>query len=283
MFDVFYKGAKPNLFPFELPADTLEEAASLSRTKFFWFIDGQNDYNGFDFNFRAVPWEEHQIHTWPNQWQVDGGTYFANKYTIQDKTHNFHTETYTHRLPNLDFWHIPANIDSKSINTRWAPDPLDPPYIYQFPVKWGWDKIGGPEYRVPGATEIKFVDDFSARTLSDMSLWNVPANIDKESFDFSWAPHPAEEPYIYKFPTVWNAVGGPEYRVPGATKEKYIDVVVARTLPDRTLWTIPEEVNADTVDFGWVPNPRPSLHISLWHRISIKHWLNIYNAGRNRS
>jgi hypothetical protein len=261
MFDVFYKGAKPNLFPFELPADTLEEAASLSRTKFFWFIDGQNDYNGFDFNFRAVPWEEHQIHTWPDQWQVDGGTYFANKYTIQDKTHNYHKETYTHRLPNLDFWHIPANIDPKSINTRWAPDPLDPPYIYQFPVKWGWDKIGGPEYRVPGATEIKFVDDFSARTLSDMSLWHVPANIDKESFDFSWAPHPAEEPYIYKFPTVWNAVGGPEYRVPGATKEKYIDVLVARTLPDRTLWTIPEEVNADTVDFSWVPHPQDPPYI----------------------
>ena len=97
MFDVFYKGTKPNLFPFELPADTLEEAAGLSRTKFFWFVDGQNDYTGFDFNFRAVPWEEHQIHTWANQWQQDGGTYFANKYTIQDRIHNFHRDTYTHR------------------------------------------------------------------------------------------------------------------------------------------------------------------------------------------
>jgi hypothetical protein len=100
MFDVFYKGPKPNLFPFELPADTLAKAAELSRTKFFWYIDGQNDYTGFDFNFRAVPWEQHQIHTWANQWQQDGGTYFANKYTVQDKVHNYHKETYTHRLPN---------------------------------------------------------------------------------------------------------------------------------------------------------------------------------------
>jgi hypothetical protein len=261
MFDVFYKGPKPNLFPFELPADTLAKAAELSRTKFFWYIDGQNDYTGFDFNFRAVPWEQHQIHTWANQWQQDGGTYFANKYTVQDKVHNYHKETYTHRLPNLDYWHVPDNIDPASIDQRWAPDPLDPPYVYQFPVKWGWERIGGPEYRVPGATAVKFVDDFFARTLSDMSRWQVPANIDKESFDFSWVPHPAEEPYIYKFPTVWNAVGGPEYHVPGATQEKYIDVVVARTLPDRTLWTIPEEVNADTVDFGWVPHPQDPPYI----------------------
>jgi hypothetical protein len=261
MFDVFYKGPKPNLFPFELPTDTLAEAAGLSRTKFFWFVDGQNDYTGFDFSFRAAPWEEHQIHTWPNQWQPDGGTYLANKYTIQDGIHNYHTETYTQRLPNLDYWYIPDNIDPTSIDQRWAPDPQDPPYIYQFPVKWGWDRIGGPEYRVPGAVDIKFVDDFYARTRSDMTLWQVPANIDRESFDFSWVPHPAEEPYIYKFPTVWNAVGGPEYHTPGATQEKYIDAVVARTLLDRTLWTVPEEVNADTVDFSWVPHPQDPPYI----------------------
>ena len=261
MFDVFYRGPKPGLFPFELPADTLAEAASLSRTQFFWFLDGQNDYTGFDFNYRSVPWEQHQIHTWANQWQQDGGTYFANKYTVQDNVYNYHTDTYAHRLPNLDYWHIPDNIDPTSIDQRWAPDPLDPPYVYQFPVKWGWERIGGPEYRVPGATAVKFVDDFFARTLSDMTLWQVPANIDKESFDFTWVPHPAEEPYIYKFPTVWNEVGGPEYHTPGATQEKYIDVLVARTLPDRTLWTIPEEVNADTVDFSWVPHPQDPPYI----------------------
>ena len=329
MFDVFYQGAKPNLFPFELPADTLEEAASLSRTKFFWFINGQNNYTSFDFGYHAVPWEEAFIHVWPSQWQQNGETYFANKYTVDSKQWHFKntnpvirtanktnhwiipdninadTVDYSwhpnpqdppfiyhfpvkwgwgniggveYRMPgatdhkyidtliadtqcNKEYWYIPDNIDPSSIDYTWCPNPADPPLVYQFPVKWGWDRIGGPEYRVPGATEIKFVDDFSARTLSNMSLWHVPANIDKESFDFSWAPHPAEEPYIYKFPTVWNAVGGPEYRVPGATKEKYIDVLVARTLPDRTLWTIPEEVNADTVDFSWVPHPQDPPYI----------------------
>ena len=328
MFDVFYKGPKPGLFPFELPADSLEEAAGLSRTKFFWFINGYNDYTNFDFNYRSVPWEEAFIHVWPSQWQTDSETYFANKWTIESKQWHFknanpvvrrncldnwvvpdninadtvdyswHANTqdppFIYHFPvkwgwgnvggveyhvpgatehkyidviiaetqgNQDYWSIPDNIDPNSIDYSWTPNPADPPLIYQFPVKWGWDRIGGPEYRVPGATDVKFVDDFYARTRSDMTLWRVPANIDKDSFDFSWAPHPAEEPYIYKFPTVWNAVGGPEYRVPGATKEKYIDVLVARTLPDRTLWTIPEEVNADTVDFGWVPHPQDPPYI----------------------
>ena len=455
---MFYQGAKPNLFPFELPADTLEEAASLSRTKFFWFINGQNNYKEFDFSYRAVPWEETFVHVWPSQWQQNGSTYFANKYTVDSKQWHFkninpvnrlastanwcipdnidattvdyswhpnpldppyiyhfpshyqsssgvtYTATgateiklidafvvialpnktnwiipdnidattvdyswhpnpldppYIYHFPsqhqsssgvtyivpgateiklidafvvttlpdrknwsipdninadtvdytwhpnpldppfiyhfpvkwgwsnvggvaycvpgaaehkyidiviaetksNREYWYIPDHIDPDSIDYTWCPNPADPPMIYQFPVKWGWDRIGGPEYRVPGATDVKFVDDFSARTLSDMSMWRVPANIDTESFDFSWVPHPAEEPYIYKFPTVWNAVGGPEYRVPGATKEKYIDVLVARTLPDRALWTIPEEVNADTVDFSWVPHPQDPPYI----------------------
>jgi len=261
MFDVFYQGPKPGLFPYEQPATSLADAADQSRTRWFWYIDGQNDYQQFNFNYRPVPWEAHHIHTWPNQWQQDGRVYLANKWTVDQKVYNYHNDMYAHRMPNPDYWYIPDNIDPDSIDCTWAPDPEDPPYIYQFPVKWGWERIGGPEYRVPGATEIKYVDYFYASTRSDMSRWVVPDNIDQESFDFSWVPHPAEEPYIYKFPTVWNPVGGPEYHVPGATKEKFIDVLVAKTLPDQTHWTVPEEVNANTVDFSWVPHPQDPPYI----------------------
>jgi hypothetical protein len=43
MFDVFYIGAKPDLFAFEKSATCLENAAEQSRTEFFWFIHGAND------------------------------------------------------------------------------------------------------------------------------------------------------------------------------------------------------------------------------------------------
>lgn len=228
MFDVFYKGSKPNLFPFELPANTLAEAAGLSRTKFFWFIDGQNDYSKFDFNFRAAPWEEHQIHTWPNQWQPDGGTYFANKYTIQDCVHNFHTDTYTHRLPNLDFWDY-CDCRSTSIDLRWAPDPLDPPYIYQFPVKWGREQVDGPQYCVPGATEVKYLYDFTAEFNPQMDLWQVPEEINASDIDFTWRPNPTHPPYIYHFSSEFQVSSGLTYTVPGATDIKFVDMMPSKT------------------------------------------------------
>jgi hypothetical protein len=228
MFDVFYKGTKPNLFPFELPADTLEEAAGLSRTKFFWFVDGQNDYTEFDFNFHAVPWEEHQIHTWANQWQQDGGTYFANKYTIQDRIHNFHRDTYTHRLPNLDYWDY-RDCDPSSVDQRWAPDPLDPPYIYQFPVKWGREQVDGPQYCVPGATEVKYLYDFTAEFNTQIELWTVPEEINANDIDFTWRPDPSHPPYIYHFSSEFQVSSGLTYTVPGATDVKFLDMMPSKT------------------------------------------------------
>jgi len=205
-----------------------------------------------------VPWEAEYIHTWPNQWQRDGEVYLVPINNSGQK--HFHNRP-VHRLPNLDYWDIPEHIDPASIDHRWAPDPMDPPTNYHFPVQWNWDNIGGPVYRVPGATADKYVGYFTAKTRADMSNWRIPNNIKLDSFDFSWRPHPKDPPYIYKFPTVWNSEGGPEYHTPGATDEKYITDLVAETLPDRTYWTIPEEVNADSVDFSWVPHPKDPPYI----------------------
>ena len=58
MFDIFYFGSKPNVAPFELPASSLEEAANKSKTEFFWYIYGGNDYNGFNFYVKPAPWEQ---------------------------------------------------------------------------------------------------------------------------------------------------------------------------------------------------------------------------------
>ena len=107
----------------------------------------------------------------------------------------------------------------------------------------------------------KYIDDFTVTTKTDMTNWIVPNNVDAKKFDFSWVPHPKDPPYIYKFPTIWNSEGGPEYHVPGATQEKFIDDVVAHTLPDRSNWTVPEEVNSDNVDFGWTPHPKDPPYI----------------------
>ena len=322
MFDVFYFGPKPNLFEFEKPASSLAEAQSLSRTRYYWYIYGGNDYTGFNFDYVPAPWESQYTHTWADQHQQDGNVYL----TANADADKFYHNKSIHRLGDLKCWHIPKNIDQDTVDFKWSPDPQSPPYIYHFPsqwqsacgvtytvpgateikivsdfvvramsrnanwdipenidinsidlswhpnvldpatnyhfpVQWNWENIGGPVYRMPGATDDKYISDFVVKTKVDMTNWVVPANINRDTFDFSWQPHPADPPYIYKFPTVWNSEGGPEYHVPGATQEKYMTDLVAETLQDTTHWTVPEEVNASEVDFSWVPHPKDPAYI----------------------
>jgi len=77
MFDVFYIGTKPNLFAHEQQVQTIEQAQQQSRTRFFWMVSYLVDYTGFDFLYEPLPWQAHQRHAWPSQWQEDSGTYLV--------------------------------------------------------------------------------------------------------------------------------------------------------------------------------------------------------------
>ena len=309
------------MFAFEQPATSLEDAADKSRTRYYWYIYGGNDYTNFNFEYVPRPWESHYTHVWADQHQPNG-----NVYLTQNPTANLHYHAEAvHRLGDPNCFSIPDYIDSATVNLRWSPDPASPPYIYHFPsqhqsasgvtytvpgatavkltdgftvrsvehgdwlipdnidpatvdrtwhpnvldpaldyhfpVQWNWDNIGGPVRRVPNATGDKYVNDFVAKTRADMEHWVVPDNINWATFDFTWRPHPKDPPFIYKFPTVWNSEGGPEYHVPGATQEKYITDLVAETVPNTSCWTVPEEVIANTVDFSWVPHPKDPPYI----------------------
>lgn len=235
-------------------------ATAIVANKDKWDIPAHIDTDTLDYSWHPnpldPPYNYHFAVKWG--WNRIGGPV----YKVPGATEVKHLDiVIADTKSNKEYWDIPDNIDPASIDYTWCPHPEDEPYNYHFPVSWGWERTGGPVYRVPGATEDKYVDDFYAKTIADMSKWVVPDNVDNTSFDFSWRPHPDDPPYIYKFPTVWNAVGGPEYHVPGATEIKYIDVLVAKTLPDRTNWVVPEEVNADAIDFSWVPHPQDPPYI----------------------
>ena len=186
MFDIFYSGKKPGLFAHECEADSIEHAQQLSRTRFFWFVNYLSDYTGFDFLWEPVPWQAQQRHAWLDQYQFDSGVYLVPKKGYAET--NYHAEPRVHRLPDIDYWHIPKWIDPASIDFRWAPDPTDPPYIYEFPVEWDWDRVGGPEYRIPGATDRKYIDTFVTRTQSDRDMWKVYDNIADTDAVFNWHP-----------------------------------------------------------------------------------------------
>ena len=133
---------------------------------------------------------------------------------------------------------------------------MDPPYIYEFPVEWGWNNIGGPEYRVPGATERKFVVNFVSRTTPDLKSWHqhCPAHLPPELL--RWRPNPADPPYIYVFGNQWyppEVMPTVEYRVPGATNKKYISELKAQLPAQHTdHWQVLEQCNWD---YSWIPDP----------------------------
>ena len=144
----------------------------------------------------------------------------------------------------------------------WRPDPTDPPYIYVFGNnQYSAEEMPTVEYHVEGATEVKYVDDIIAYLAPNMTNWDVPKNIDTGSFDFSWVPHPKSPPYIYEFATIWNDRGGPRYVVPDATEYFYIEDIKAKTLPSRTNWEVPNDIDVRKFDFSWVPHPQAPSYI----------------------
>jgi hypothetical protein len=161
MFDVFYTGTQPNRFPHERQVKSIEQAQQQSRTRYFWWITYLADYSGFDFLWEPVPWQSHQRHAWPSQWQKDAGIYLVPREGYTDT--NYHSAPVVNRVhKEKDRWQVPKGIDTDSFDWSWHPDPTEPPYIYQFGTQH--QRTGGPQYCVPGATDVKFVDQIRVQT-----------------------------------------------------------------------------------------------------------------------
>ena len=159
MFDIFYSGVKTNLSVHERPADSIAHAQSLSRTRYFWWVNYLTDYTAFDFLFEPVPWQADQRHAWASQWQQDSGTYLIPKSGYTET--NYHADKTLIRLSSRDNWHIPDKADTNSFDFSWHPDYQDPPYTYQFGTQH--QRTGGPQY-YNGSSELKFVDQIKIVT-----------------------------------------------------------------------------------------------------------------------
>ena len=101
-----------------------------------------------------MPWESHQRHAWPSQWQKDAETYLVPRQGYSET--NYRTAPILQRLPDQTNWTIPATFDPDSFDFSWHPDTTEPGYIYQFGTQH--QRTGGPQYPVAGATDLKFCD-----------------------------------------------------------------------------------------------------------------------------
>jgi hypothetical protein len=170
MFDVFYFGCKPGLFPHEQSAINLADASVKSRTRFFWIVNYLSDYTDFDFLWEPKPWESEQRHVWPSQWQVDGGTQLVPTAGFEDT--NYHVQQILRRADNNIVY-----IDHGNLN---------PPTV---------------EF----SQRTRYVDNYLdtlrriAKNAVTEHVWITSSICDYTNFDFSWHPEPWQSDMIHVF------------------------------------------------------------------------------------
>jgi hypothetical protein len=175
----------------------------------------------FDYTWAPHPHDPPYIYVFGNQWWP--ATKMPTvEYTVAGATQRKYMDRPRAELPENPNrpWY---NVIESDMDYSWVPDPGDPPYIYVFGNQW-WpaEKMPTVEYRMPGATERKYVRWPRADLLPDTANWTVPDSVDPTGVDYSWVPDPGDPPYRYQFATQHQKTGGPVYTVPGATETKYL-------------------------------------------------------------
>jgi hypothetical protein len=183
MFDVFYYGPKPNLFEFEKPATSLEDANQQARTRYYWYIYGGNDYTNFNFDFVPAPWEADFTHVWPSQWQKNSGTILAPKDVQEHKWHWLEDPVVprTHIAPiyYMDMYNAESTLGYQDLLERYGFDVKRTRYV---------DSHLNVFKRIIAQATTEYV-------------WIVSSVCDYTNFDFTWHPGQWQEQMIHCFPS----------------------------------------------------------------------------------
>jgi len=157
----------------EKPAESIEQAQKQSRTRYFWWINYLTDYTDFDFLWEPVPWQAHQCHTWPSQWQKDSGTYLIPQSGYTDI--NYRKDVVLTRLPDIT------------------------PIVEI-------DHMDGNSGQVDRVTKtVRYFDNYKdtltriARTVDSEYIWVVSSICNYVDFDFSWHPEQWQSTMLHVF------------------------------------------------------------------------------------
>ncbi len=152
------------------------------------------------------------------------------------------------------FWYIYGGNNYDNFDFSWRPTPWEQDHVHVFPSQ---HQRNGEVYlahvnSVP-QRQWHYRTEQSVKRKHNMANWVLPYNI-TDTIDYTWHPDPDSPPYIYHFPSQHQSACGVMYKVPGATEIKLLDTFVFTAVPTEVNWTVPEEVNRDTIDFSWHPN-----------------------------
>ena len=108
----------------------------------------------FDYTWHPDDQDPPYIYQFGTQHQRTGGP----RYCMPGATTVKYVSTPRVQKTSVDAerWEIPNNVDTSSFDFTWHPDDQDDLYIYQFGTQH--QRTGGPRYVVPGAVEVKYVD-----------------------------------------------------------------------------------------------------------------------------
>jgi hypothetical protein len=93
------------------------------------------------------------------QWQKTGGPVYQVPGATEIKYEPWPRAEKTSVDP---CWTVPKGADVDSFDWTWHPDATEQPYVYQFGTQH--QRTGGPQYRVPEATDVKYVDQMRIKT-----------------------------------------------------------------------------------------------------------------------
>jgi hypothetical protein len=113
----------------------------------------------FDFTWCPDPGDPPLIYQFGTQWQRTGGPVYTVPGATEVKYVSLPRAVKTSRDNN---WTVPDGVDTSTFDWTWHPDATEPPYVYQFATQH--QRTGGPQYTVPGATEVKYVDQIRIET-----------------------------------------------------------------------------------------------------------------------
>jgi len=149
------------------------------------------------------------------------------------------------------FWLVSYLVDYTGFDFLYEPPPWQSEYTHVWPSQH--HEYSGT-YLVPAAGEIKY--HFHGRIVPNKQQLESFDILTDSEFDFTWAPHPHDPPYIYVFGNQWypaNIMPTVEYHVPGAAERKYMDLPRAR-LPVKQTDHWHTLVKCEW-DYSWVPDP----------------------------
>ena len=150
------------------------------------------------------------------------------------------------------FWWVSYLCDYSTFDWDYQPVPWQAGYTHTWPSQHH-DYSG--TYLVPRSGKIEY--HFHNKIVPTR---HIPADFDTLAgavdFDYSWAPHPHDPPYIYVFGNQWwpaTKMPTVEYTVAGAIQRKYMDKPQAKMQEQHNnRWNTLVDCEWD---YSWVPDP----------------------------